>query len=128
MKNGITMLLTAASIILSSCSHQIMNFSVMSSSSVNYKYKDGAKSTTRIEGKGGTLDKAVNDALQKAGNGYDALLDGKVTMYHYSFILVWVAVFKVEGTPVRTKDATSSLNKQEFENWCKENNVILKSN
>lgn len=119
------LLLAISLVLLQSCAHQIMNFTVMSSNSINLKYKDGAKGTIRVEGKGSTLDKAVNNALKNAGNGYDALVDGKVTMYHYSFVLFWIANFKVEGTPIKTSEVRAMLGDKSFDEWCKQNNVLI---
>lgn len=97
---------------LSSCSHLIMNPTIISSKSVSLKYS--AKGPY-VEGKGGTMDEAITNALAKAGNGYDAIIDGKVTMYHYSFVFIWVAKFKVEGTAIKTSETTATFTSNHFD-------------
>lgn len=90
-----TLLLIGFSISLSSLftSCRLMDFTVISSKNVIIDVK---KDSPRVEGKGLTVKDAVDRAIEKAGVGYDALIDG--------VIYEGVFRYKVVGTPIKTTE------------------------
>ncbi len=57
---------------------------------------DVKKDYPRVTGKGFTVKDAIDQAIEKAGPGYDALIDGVI--YERLF------KYKVTGTPIKTSD------------------------
>ena len=56
------------------------------------------------------MKEAVDRAIEAAGPGYDALIDGVIDSEALILVLYNQACFIVEGTPINTKDvSTSSL-------------------
>ncbi len=81
---------------LSSC--RMMDFTILSSKNVTINVKKGEQ---RVSGKGFTVKAAVDYAIEKAGPGYDALIDGVIYMGMFRY--------KVEGLPIKTSEAKKSL-------------------
>ena len=54
------------------------------------------------------LKEAVDRAIEKAGPGYDALIDGVVYAVSKFYILFGSFGYKIEGTPIKSKDIRSS--------------------
>ena len=73
------------------------------------------------------MDAAVNNALSKAGAGYDILIDGKVIMHHYSFILFYVATFTVEGTAMKSSEITAQFG-EKAQGWMQQHRACRKTN
>jgi hypothetical protein len=69
----------------------MMDFTIISSKNVSSNYN---KENPRVTGKGFTVKDAVDKAIEKAGPGYDALIDGVI--YDMGFR------YKVVGTPIKT--------------------------
>ena len=76
---------------LTSC--RLVDFTVISSKNVTLNVK---KDAPRVTGKGFTVKDAIDKAIEKAGSGHDALIDGVV----YSGFLR----YKVVGTPIKTSE------------------------
>ena len=82
-------ILTVASI--SSC--RMMDFTIISSTNVTINVKKGEQ---RVSGKGFTVKAAVDHAIEKAGPGYDALIDGVIYMGMFRY--------RVDGLPIKTSE------------------------
>lgn len=96
---------------LTSCNQRLIDFTVISSKNVSLRLPDDAKGprSTGKEMKMCTqpqLKAAVDKAIENAGPGYDALIDGVVYSRNEIFRMGWV----VEGTPVKTGKLKASNN------------------
>jgi hypothetical protein len=94
---------------LTSCNQRLIDFTVISSKNVTLRLPNDAKGP-RTEGKevkmctAPQLKSAVDKAIEKAGPGYDALIDG-VVYQRWEFIRSgWV----VQGTPIKTSKLKAS--------------------
>lgn len=96
---------------LTSCNVRLIDFTVISSKNVTLRLPDDAKAA-RTEGKDmkfcgrPELKEAVDKAIQAAGPGYDALIDGVVYQRNEIVRIGWV----VQGTPIKTSKLKSSGN------------------
>jgi len=98
MKKISLILLIAIS--FSSCSERMLDFTVISSKNVTLNVK---KDAPRVVGKkSSTIKGAVDNAIEKAGPGYDALVDGVVYEIFIPLFVVNIIKYKVEGTPIKT--------------------------
>jgi hypothetical protein len=94
---------------LSSCNQRLIDFTVISSKNVTMRLPDDAKGP-RSQGKemkmctNPQLKGAVDKAIENAGPGYDALIDGVVFARNEFFRHGWV----VEGTPIKTSKLKAS--------------------
>lgn len=112
-------LLVVLVIVAAGCSVRLLDFTVVSSKNVDLRIPETSKGT-RVVGKDsvtsilgiplGTpnLKEAVDRAIEKAGPGYDALVDGVIYSVSKFYLLFGSSGFKIEGTPVKTKDIISS--------------------
>jgi hypothetical protein len=103
MKRIILPLAVVATMLLSSCKTRLVDFTVISSKNVNLRLSEDGKGP-RVEGRDmkfcgrPELKEAIDRALEGAGPGYDALIDGVV--YQRNEFLK--NGFSVEGTPIKT--------------------------
>lgn len=87
---------------LTGCTARVVDFTAISTKNVQVSGEQGP----RIQGKDcgfffpPSMKEAIDDALEKAGPGYDMLVDG-VVYQSSNFMLC----YKVEGTPVKSKAA-----------------------
>lgn len=94
----INLLILTALVMVSLNSCRILDFTIISSKNVTLNVK---KDERRVSGKGFTVKAAVDHAIESAGQGYDALIDGVI--YQGAFR------FKVEGTPIKTSEPKKTL-------------------
>jgi hypothetical protein len=87
--NLFSMVAIATMISLTSC--RLTDFTIVSTKNVTI---DSKKDAPRTTGKGWTVKDAIDQAIEKAGPGYDALIDGVI---YEGFLR-----YKVVGTPVKT--------------------------
>jgi len=103
------------------CSTRMIDFTVISSKNANIQGKSYGK---RVEGKDcaglllglipitgrfqPNMKEAVDRAIEGAGPGYDALIDGVVDSEVLLLFVYNQACFVVEGTPINTKDTSMS--------------------
>jgi hypothetical protein len=111
MKKLIIPVVAVAALALSSCNQRLIDFTVISSKNVSLRLPDDAKGprATGKEMKMCTqpmLKSAVDKAIENAGPGYDALIDGVVYSRNEFFRQGWV----VEGTPIKTGKLKASNN------------------
>lgn len=92
MKKINRIILISLSIIICS-SGRLVDFTMISSKNVEINVK---KDAPRVSGKGWSVKDALDDAIEKAGPGFDALMDG----------VIYEGLFKyrVTGTPIKTTD------------------------
>lgn len=86
-------------LVFQSCSTtRMLDFTVMSSKNVNLDVK---KDAPRVKGMDKTIKGATDKAIESAGGGYDALIDGVISLkVRTSFYVRYI----VEGTPIKTNE------------------------
>jgi len=82
----------AVSTTFTSC--RLVDFTVISSKNVTLDVK---KDAPRVSAWGWTVKDALDKAIEKAGPGYDALIDGVVSQGA-------LAGYRVKGTPIKTSE------------------------
>jgi hypothetical protein len=117
--------LFAFTLMFSSCSHRLVDFTVISSKNHGLKF-DKSKGI-RVKGEsfgflgiGANIKDAMDNALQSAGPQYDLLIDGVVKIEDYTL----VAGYVVEGTAISSTDLKAELGTKGFEDWCKANAIF----
>lgn len=100
MKN--LLLIGIVAIMLQGCSSRILDFTVVSSKNVTLPVN---KDAPRVKGKAAsTIKGAVDNAIEGAGSGYDAIIDGVIYVKSYYAVLIAWNRYWVEGTPIKTSD------------------------
>lgn len=106
-------------LVMTGCTTRILDFTVISSKNTNIKVKDTAKGD-RVSGEDMVgyfilpfgqpqIKNAVDRAIEKAGPGYDALLDGVIFYKYNVFLIVGSFGYTVEGTPIKTSQLIVEL-------------------
>jgi hypothetical protein len=101
-------------IFFTGCTIRIVDFTAISTKNVKLPTKAKGK---RVTGEDcvpvflfplgvPNMKEAIDEAIESAGENYDALVDGVVYHINQSF-LVGRMCYKVEGTPINTKDSVS---------------------
>jgi hypothetical protein len=100
------------------CTSRMLDFTVVSNKNVNLQIKEEGKGP-RVSGShhiwwvlwipmgSASLEEAVDRAIEKAGPGYDALIDGVIYNQFYFYFFTSKSGYKVEGTPVRSSEIIS---------------------
>ncbi|MFA6924997.1 MAG: hypothetical protein WC223_12195 [Bacteroidales bacterium] len=83
--------LTVTIFSLTSC--RVTDFTVISTKNVTLNVK---KDAPRIKAWGWTVKDAIDKAIEKQGQGYDALIDGVVYQRFFGY--------SVKGTPIKTSE------------------------
>ena len=109
----------------SSCSHRLAGFTVISTKnhSINFDKTQGKKvmgKSNGFLGIGASIEEALDRALESAGPDYDILIDGVVKVNDYFL----VAGFTVQGLAVSSSKLKASMGDEEYQKWCKENNIF----
>lgn len=109
-------------LLVSGCSRRMIDFTVISSKNMQLQIPPEAMGG-RVEGEDkvfivfgfrlGTpnLKEAVDRAIENAGPGYDALIDGVLYQTTDFYLLVLQTGYKVVGTPIKTSLVHASLPK-----------------
>jgi hypothetical protein len=121
MTRGLLTGVILATVLAFGCSVRMIDFTVISSKNANVKGKSYGQ---RVEGKDcaglllglipvtgrfqPNMKEAVDRAIEAAGPGYDALIDGVIDNNVLFLVLYNQACFVVEGTPINTKEASTS--------------------
>lgn len=102
------------------CTQRVLDFTVISSKQMEMRIEDAGKGN-RVEGKDGVywfitiplgtpnLKEAVDRAIESAGPGYDALIDGVIYAQNYWYIVTGYSGYKVVGTPIKTSMLKAEL-------------------
>jgi hypothetical protein len=118
--SGLTLVSVMVFLIFGGCTQRIIDFTVISSKQMEMRIQDTGKGN-RVEGKDGVywvlfiplgtpnLKEAVDRAIESAGPGYDALIDGVIYSSSYYFILSGYTGYKVIGTPIKTAQLKAEL-------------------
>jgi hypothetical protein len=112
-------MLVALLAVLSGCSQRLLDFTVVSSKDIAARVSESGRGE-RVTGEDAvpiilipigtpSIKEAVDRAIESAGPGYDALVDGVLT-YKWLYFIVGEAKYIVEGTPIKTSEFMSSLN------------------
>ncbi len=113
--SSLLMIIVIGSLIIGGCTQRVLDFTIVSSKQMHMRVKDSGKGN-RVEGKDGVywlitiplgipnLKEAVDRAIESAGPGYDALVDGVIYQQTYWYIITGYSGYKVVGTPVKTVD------------------------
>lgn len=115
-------------LLVSGCSRRMIDFTVISSKNMQLQIPPEAMGE-RVEGEDkvtwlfmvfgyiplGTpnLKEAVDRAIESAGPGYDALIDGAIYRIADFYLLAIQSGYKVVGTPIKTSLAHASLPKED---------------
>jgi hypothetical protein len=109
MKKIVLPLALLGTLALTNCNQRLIDFTVISSKNVTLRLPDDGKGP-RTQGKEmkmctqPMLKAAVDKAIENAGQGYDALIDGVIYQRNEFFRTGWV----VEGTPIKTTKLKAS--------------------
>lgn len=104
---------------LSGCSLRVTDFTVISTKNVNVPVKQQA---ARTKGEDcvavvlvplgvPNLKEAIDKAIENAGPGYDALIDGVAYFDNFNFFF-GKQCYRVEGTPINTKGGAAAASTQ----------------
>jgi len=109
MKKIVLPLALLGTLALTNCNQRLIDFTVISSKNVTLRLPEDGKGP-RTQGKElkmctqPMLKGAVDKAIENAGQGYDALIDGVIYQRNELFRYGWV----VEGTPIKTTKLKAS--------------------
>jgi hypothetical protein len=109
MKKVTLMVAVLGAMLFTSCKTRLIDFTIISSKNVTLRLPDDAKGP-RSSGKEmktcatPQLKGAVDKAIENAGPGYDALIDGVIYNKNNYISNGWV----VEGTPIKTSKLKAS--------------------
>lgn len=135
--------LMAASVVcvlfLTSCTQRVLDFTIISSKNTSLRVKESAKGE-RVQGEdmaayflfplgNPQVKEAVDRAIEKAGPGYDALLDGVIYSHFKVFLLFGTFGYSIEGTPIKTAELMSQLEQEGIdpEKYFAEHTILRKS-
>ena len=120
-------------VLISGCSRRMIDFTIISSKNTQLQIPEEAMGK-RVEGEDTVLwlfiglgyiplgtpeiKEAVDEAIQSAGPGYDALVDGVLYQVSEYYLLTMKTGYKVVGTPIKTSlvnrsSASASLSSAE---------------
>lgn len=134
----IKILSVCAFLVLSSCSTRLIDFTIISSKNLGLRVKESAKGP-RVTGEDfawviliiptGTpnMKEAVDRAIEKAGPGFDALVDGVVYSKFSWYLLATKSGYLVEGTPIKSSEALAFMTPEMKEEFYVQHNVIFHS-
>ena len=107
MRKFILPVMFIGALMISSCTQRMIDFTVISSKNVTLRLPDDAKGN-KVEGRDmkfcapyfgmPNLKQAVDRAIESAGPGYDALIDGVV----FNKAQFFTSGYIVTGTPIKT--------------------------
>lgn len=123
LKNLFLFLTIVSTILLSSCTQRLIDFTLISSKNVAVKAEKGKQTegkSIKFLGIGANVKDAMDNALLNAGSGYDLLIDGVVRVHNYPF----TAGYSVEGKAVKSGDLKLAMGEIEFENWVITQNLF----
>ncbi len=111
MKKIALPILVVCTMALSSCTTRLIDFTVISSKNVTLRLPNDAKGP-RTEGKDfkwscagmPNIKAATDNAIEKAGPGYDALIDGVLSYKN----LYFKGGYIITGTPIKTSKLKAS--------------------
>src|SRR5688572_25557140 len=127
-KNFIFILAIAVVTVLGGCKARLVDFTVISTKNVQLGNTKGERvrgKSMMFAGIGTDIKSAIDNALERAGDGSDMLVDGVVKQV--SYWIFW-AGFEVDGTAVNSTKLRASLGEAGFDKWCKEHNIITPQN
>ncbi|MGJ8743590.1 hypothetical protein [Polaribacter sp.] len=118
-------ILTLLTLVLSSCSARLVDFTIISSKnhSVNFNLENGVVTKGKSMGflaLGTNIKDAMDKALENAGPQYDVLVNGVVRSENYFFY----GGFEVEGTAVNSRKLIAELGQEGYKNWLSEQIVF----
>ncbi|HWB64261.1 MAG TPA: hypothetical protein VG603_12170 [Chitinophagales bacterium] len=121
----ITLLSVVLVLFMSSCTHRIIDFTVISTKNLQMSMDKSQGKQVKIKdlkafGINATLKGAIDKALNTAGPGYDMLVDGVISVSNYYF----VAGYRVEGLAINTLKLKSELGEEGFQQFIKEHSVV----
>ena len=108
----ITLAIIMLTILASGCSRRMMDYTIISSKNMQLQIPSDAVGE-RVEGKDEVwvviipfgvpnIKEAVDRAIESAGPGYDALIDGVLYQTTHYYVLASKIGYRIEGTPIRT--------------------------
>jgi len=112
-------------LILSGCSHRLVDFTIISSKNHSLAFdrtqaRQEKGTSMGFLGMGTSIKAAMDKALEQAGREYDLLIDGVVYAKNFPF----VSGYEVRGLAVSSAWLRAELGNEGFQNWLAENNVF----
>jgi hypothetical protein len=124
---------------LGACSQRVLDFTIISSKNTSLKIAESAKGS-RVSGEdmaayfifplgNPQVKEAVDRAIEKAGPGYDALLDGVIYSHFKVILLFGTFGYSIEGTPIKTSELTAQLERDGIDpkEFFAQHSLLLKS-
>ena len=124
MQKTLRILMIVASFALTSCTHHVMDFTILSANSNTLQFDKtlGIPTTGKhltFLGIGTSAQTAFRRALVNAGPEYNLLIDGSITIKDNFFTYGYV----VEGTAVSSRKLISQLGREGYEAFLAEHEV-----
>lgn len=117
---------------LGACKYPLLNYTVLATRNIsavpsteNLPLVEG--SSSGFLGLGATVQKAIDEALEKAGPGYDLLINGQLSEKMYYFLVGWVAGYEVKGYAAKSSDLKLALGEDGYREWLATHNVTMHS-
>lgn len=119
--SGLILISVMLYLTFSGCTQRVLDFTVISSKQMEMRVKESGRGASRVEAKDGVywflfiplgapnLKEAVDRAIESAGPGYDALIDGVIYSQNFWYVLTGYSGYKVVGTPIKTSDLKAEL-------------------
>ena len=116
----VMLVILVSAVFLPGCTRRVLDFTVVSSKNVDLRI-DEANKGERTRGidrvwwfitiplGSPNLKEATDRAIENAGPGYDALIDGVIYFKQVWYILTGESTFIVEGTPVKTSSLYAEM-------------------
>lgn len=101
MKRIVISIIVVFSVFFTGCSYRMLDFTMVSSKNLAI---DVPREQNRVSAKAGSVKGAVDKAIEKAGPGYDALIDGVIYRKETWLLLIVIYNYEVEGTPVKSSE------------------------
>ncbi|WP_460576739.1 hypothetical protein [Flavobacterium koreense] len=99
-----TILIALLSLLLTSCSTSLVNFTSLSNRETTITNQVGVRvsgsAKVFLKSKKEAIDEAIENALKSAGEGYDILINGTIKIKMHLFYTEYI----VEGTAIKSKD------------------------
>ncbi len=74
------------------------------------------------------IDDAINRALEKAGPGYDMLINATLKVNYYYMIVYFSNYITVEGTAVNSTELKAEMGEQDYFKWLSSKNILQRNN
>lgn len=74
------------------------------------------------------IDDAINSSLEKAGPGYNMLINATLKVNYYYMIVYFSNYITVEGTAVNSTELKAEMGEQEYFKWLSSKDILQRNN